>query len=416
MTVKTFDGYPKVYSFASILEDKAKEQLLQAGSLPFIWPHCAGMPDMHWGMGCPIGLVLPTIGAICPGCVGVDIGCGMIAAATTLTWDQVRGLRLRHLRLEVEKVIPMSKGNYNTEFFDDFTEARIRSLEEKEGVDQADEITGPGDGNWRKQFGTMGGGNHFLEFCRDREDRVWIFVHSGSRGVGNRLATKHIKIAQHLCKKWWIKLPNPDLAYLVEGTTEFWAYMRDLRWAQHFALLNREEMIHRARIVLSQWIGTEVKFGEMIRCHHNYTEQMSPELIQQFRKPAKNTPRGERTHGNVWLTRKGAIDASLGKKGLLPGSMGGKSYITVGKGDKLGLWSAPHGAGRIYGRRQANSLFSTEQLEESMKGVEWSREIADNLRDEIPYAYKDIDVVLADSRSLIEVESVLTAFINIKGE
>ena len=174
-------------------------------------------------------------------------------------------------------------------------------------------------------------------------------------------------------------------------------------------------MIHRARVVLQQWYGSEVKFGEIIRCHHNYTEQMPPELILQFRKPAKETPRSERVHGNVWLTRKGAIDASLGTKGLLPGSMGGKSYITVGKGDKLGLWSAPHGAGRVYGRRQANSLFSVEQLKESMKGVEWSEEIADQLRDEIPYAYKDLNTVLADSSALIRVENTLTAFINIKG-
>ncbi|HEV2175239.1 MAG TPA: RtcB family protein [Nitrospira sp.] len=416
MTVRTFNGASRLYSWASILEDKAREQLFEAASMPFVWPHAAGMPDMHWGLGAPIGLVFPTLGAICPATVGVDIGCGMIAAATTLTWAHLEesGIvdmaSLADLRKDIERIIPMSKGNYNAVPFDSFTEARITSLEEKEGVKQADEITGNGTGNWRNQLGSLGGGNHFIEFCRDTQDRVWIFLHSGSRGVGNRLATRHIKVAQHLCRQWWIDLPNPDLAYLIEGSDEFWAYMRDLRWAQHFAMLNREEMIHRCRLALQDWYGDDVAFGEMIRCHHNYTEQMSPELLRHYR----SFPKGHR--GNVWLTRKGAISARSGERGLIPGSMGAHSYVVTGKGNPLSLFSAPHGAGRMYGRRQAESLFSTEKLTEAMRGIEWSRQIADRLVDEIPYAYKDIHVVLADSSDLIEVTEELTQFINIKGE
>lgn len=409
-TPRTFEGAYRLFSWASLLEDKARDQMIQAASMPFVWPHAAGMPDMHWGMGCPIGLVYPTVGAIVPACVGVDIGCGMIAACTTLTWDEVLGRDLARLRNDVEDLVPMSHGHYNTKIFDSFTESRVYSLEEKD-AESADQIAP----NWRLQLGTLGGGNHFIEFCRDRQNRVWIFLHSGSRGVGNKLAQKHIKIASKICEKRWIQLPNPDLAYLVEDDASFWAYMNDLRWAQHFAQLNREEMLHRCRLALSQWYGEVIDFGEIIRCHHNYTEIMPPELVAQFRKHSTMTPRSERVSGNVWLTRKGAIDASAGKKGLLPGSMGAKSYVTIGLGSKLSLWSAPHGAGRMYGRRQANNTFSIEQLEDAMKGIEWSREIAGALRDEIPFAYKPIATVLDDSSSMIAVDEELTQFVNIKG-
>jgi tRNA-splicing ligase RtcB (3'-phosphate/5'-hydroxy nucleic acid ligase) len=403
-TPRTFESTGRLFSWASLLEDKAREQMVQAASMPFVWPHAAGMPDMHWGMGCPIGLVYPTVGAIVPACVGVDIGCGMIAARTNLMYDEVTGRDMRRLRESVEELIPMSPGNYNEKIFDSFTQGRVSSLEEKD-AEYADRIAP----NWRLQLGSLGGGNHFVEFCRDTQDRIWIFLHSGSRGVGNKLAQKHIRIAVEQCKKRWISLPNPDLAYLVEGDKEFWDYITDLRWAQHFAQLNREEMLHRCRLALSQWYGRVIDLTEIIRCHHNYTEEMPPGLKDQF----KNRP--DARHGSTWLTRKGAIDASLGKKGLLPGSMGAKSYVTIGRGYDLALWSAPHGAGRLYGRRQANSTFSVGQLEEAMTGIEWSRNLADQLRDEIPYAYKPISTVLKDSTSMIAVEEELTQFVNIKG-
>lgn len=413
MTIRTFEGVPRCFSWATLLEGGARDQLIAAARMPFVWPHAGGMPDMHVGLGAPIGLVYPTLGAICPSTVGVDIGCGMIAALTNLRYEDILACSrpLSELRAKVEEFIPMSMGIYNEGIFDRFTYERIDSLEQKEGERAATEITGGTDhaGGWRKQFGTMGGGNHFAEFCRDRQDRVWLFLHSGSRGVGKRLAEKHIKIAQHLCRKWWIDLPNPDLAYLVEGTEEFWTYMAHLRWCQHFAQLNREEMLHRMRLALQWWYGDDIVFDEMIRCHHNYTEQMPVQLLGQFR----NRPQGR---GNVWLTRKGAINAAQGVKGLLPGSMAGKSYITNGKGNNLSLWSAPHGAGRLYGRKQAERIFSVEQLEIEMQGIEWSRHIADKLVDEGPYVYKPIQQILDDSRDLFDVYEELTAFVNIKGE
>jgi len=207
--------------------------------------------------------------------------------------------------------------------------------------------------NWKLQLGTLGSGNHFIEVSLDEEDRVWLFLHSGSRGVGNKIAVHHIKVAKEQCKKWWIKLPDPDLAYLVEGTDEFWAYIRQLNWAQHFALLNREEMMERVIYCFETWIGDTIQETQRINCHHNYTVQ-------------------ERHFGkDVWLSRKGAIDANESVMGLIPGSMGTRSYVVEGKGNRLALNSSPHGAGRVYGRKHAQRTFTYEELVKSMEGVEW---------------------------------------------
>ena len=408
MTPIKLDPKLPLLSWASIIEDKARDQLLQTASMPFIRPHVAVMPDVHWGLGCSVGAVVPTRGAIIPACVGVDIGCGMIAAKTQLRREEIYGLPLRKLRELVEQRIPMSPGKYNTDQrFAEPTASFIGELVAKPGATEANAIAP----NWPFQLGSLGGGNHFIEFCYDREDWIWIFLHSGSRGVGNKLAQKHIKIASRLCQKWWISLPNPDLAYLVEGTDEFWAYMRDLRWAQHFALLNREDMLHRCYSALSEWYGRDVQLTETIRCHHNYTEEMPAELASRFRLSTKRDG-----SGSVWLTRKGAIDASAGKLGLIPGSMGARSYIVHGKGNPVSLWSAPHGAGRMYGRRQAQSTFTQQSLAQAMHNIEWSSDISDKLVDEHPAAYKSIDQVMHDANSLVEVENVLTQFVNIKGE
>jgi tRNA-splicing ligase RtcB (3'-phosphate/5'-hydroxy nucleic acid ligase) len=231
--------------------------------------------------------------------------------------------------------------------------------------------------NWQLQLGTLCSGNHFIEVSLDEEDRVWLFLHSGSRGVGNKTAMHHIKVAQELCRKWWINLPDPDLAYLVEGTDEFWAYIRELRWAQHFALLHREEMMDRVVSLFEAWVGADGVESERINCHHNYTGQE-----QHFGK-------------NVWLSRKGAIDAGKGVPGLIPGSMGTRSYVVEGKGNPLALNSSPHGAGREYGRRHAQRTFTYDQLVKSMEGIEWSG--SKEFIDEIPNAYKDIDVVMKDA-------------------
>ena len=236
---------------------------------------------------------------------------------------------------------------------------------------------------------------------------MWLFLHSGSRGVGNRLANKHIKIARQLCEQWWIPLPDPDLAYLVEGTDEFWAYIRDLRWAQHFALLNREEMMHRVIGCVAEWSGEQVRELEAVNCHHNYTEQMSGELLAHWHKRAAR-------RGHIWLSRKGAIDASKGKPGLIPGSMGTASYVVAGLGNLLSLCSSPHGAGRNFSRSAARKTFTREQLDVAMEGIEWRH--TDAFLDEIPGAYKPVEQVMADAADLVTIKHTLRQIVNVKGE
>ncbi len=394
----------KFFNWASILEPQAREQAERTASMPFIHPHLALMPDAHHGKGATVGSVIPTLGAIIPAAVGVDIGCGMIALRTQFAAADIRRRGgLARLREAIEGVIPLSAGNYNAAIFDNHTEKRVAELEGMDGAASAEAIAP----DWRLQLGTLGSGNHFIEVSLDERDRVWLFLHSGSRGVGNRLANKHIKTARHLCEKWWIALPDPDLAYLVEGTDEFWAYIRDLRWAQHFALLNRAEMMDRAAGCLADWIGQEVRHEEVIQCHHNYTEQMSPDLLRHWRRHDA----GRR--GHIWLSRKGAIDASEGKPGLIPGSMGTASYVVTGKGSRLALNSSPHGAGRNYSRAAARKTFTREQLDAAMKGIEWGR--SDAFLDEIPGAYKPIDQVMADAADLVEIRHTLRQVVNVKG-
>jgi tRNA-splicing ligase RtcB len=385
----------RLFSWASILEPAAREQAVRAASMPFIFPHLALMPDAHQGKGATVGSVIPTLGAIIPAAVGVDIGCGMHALRTQFTAGDIRGNAkgLSELRESIENAIPLSAGRYNAAVRDDpATLARVAELEQKDGAASAEAIA-PG---WRLQLGSLGSGNHFIEVSLDELDRVWLFLHSGSRGVGNKLATKHIKIARKLCEQWWIKLPDPDLAYLAEGTREFWAYLRDLRWAQHFALLNRAEMMDRVAACLGAWMGEPAEELESIQCHHNYTA------------------REEHFGREVWLSRKGAIDASSGKPGLIPGSMGAASYVVAGKGNRLALNSSPHGAGRGYSRNAARRTFTRAQLEAAMAGIEWRH--TDAFLDEIPAAYKPIEQVMADAADLVEIRHTLRQVVNVKGE
>jgi tRNA-splicing ligase RtcB len=398
----------RLFNWASILEPGSREQALRTASMPFVYPHLALMPDAHLGKGATVGSVIPTSGAIMPAAVGVDIGCGMNAVRTQFTKDDLRrqGGSLATLREAIENAIPLSAGVYNTAIYDSRTEQRISELEAVKGADSAEAIAG----NWRLQLGTLGSGNHFIEHSFDEQDRVWLFLHSGSRGVGNKLASKHIKIAQKLCDRWWIPLPDPDLAYLVEETPEFWAYIRDLRWAQHFALLNRAEMMDRVADCLSEWMNEQVVPQETIQCHHNYTEEM-PEDLLRYWKP-KSQQKGK--SGHVWLSRKGAIDATEGKPGLIPGSMGTASYVVTGKGHPLSLYSSPHGAGRNFSRSAARKAFTREQLDAAMEGIEWRR--TDAFLDEIPQAYKPIDQVMADAADLVEIRHTLRQFVNVKGD
>lgn len=394
----------KLISWASILEPTTREQAQRTAAMPFIWPHLALMPDAHQGKGAAVGSVIPTFGAIMPAAVGVDIGCGMIAVRTELVREDLLGKPLSRLRQAIEQAVPLSAGQYNETVRDDGTAKRIAELEGREGADSA-EATAP---NWRLQLGTLGSGNHFIEVSLDEGDRVWLFLHSGSRGVGNKLATRHIKVARQWCERAWIQLSDPDLAYLVEGSPEFWAYLRDLRWAQHFALLNREEMMARVERCLAEFMDRDVRAVETIQCHHNYTEQMSDDLLRHWKSRPNGRP------GHVWLSRKGAIDASPGRPGLIPGSMGTRSYVVAGKGNTLSLNSSPHGAGREYSRSAARKKFTRTELDAAMKGIEWRH--TDAFLDEIPGAYKDIDQVMADAADLVEIRHTLRQIVNVKGE
>lgn len=384
----------RLVSWASLLDDQTREQALKASRLPFIHPHIALMPDAHLGKGATVGSVIPTLGAITPAAVGVDIGCGMIAVRTPLTVDDLPPDR-RAVREAIEAAIPTSAGSYNTAIALGHTQDRIADLEAAADHARFDPATYAA--NWRLQLGTLGSGNHFIELSTDELGRVWAFLHSGSRGVGNRIAGHHIAVAQQLAKKWWIDLPDRDLAYLVEGTDEFWTYIRHLRWAQRFALLNREEMMDRVLSAVAAWLGVDhIDRVEQVNCHHNYTES--------------------ETHfgRQVWLSRKGAIDASEGVPGLIPGSMGTASYVVVGRGNPVALRSAPHGAGRRYSRTAARKRFTVDDLERAMGAIEYRH--TDAFIDEIPAAYKDIDQVMADAGDLVEIRHVLRQLVNVKGD
>ncbi|AGF73244.1 RtcB family protein [Corynebacterium halotolerans] len=320
--------------------------------------------------------------------------CGMIAARTHYTAEDLNRIELTELRDQIERAIPLSPGNYNRRVHHDHTRQRVQELENLADRDGVDLSHSP---KWREQLGSLGGGNHFIELCLDERDRVWCFLHSGSRGVGNKIARKHIGIARDRSGKGDIELTDPDHAYLREGTPEFDSYLKDLHWAQTFALLNREEMMDRFVGQLARLMGDDAAEIEVerVNTHHNYTEKIN-------------------LYGSeVWLTRKGAIDATEGRPGLIPGSMGTRSYVTRGKGNEDALYSAPHGAGRTMSRRQAKKQFTAEDLDARMTGIvyrpgkEWV--------DEIPDAYKPIDQVMEDASDLVEVVHELRQVLNIKG-
>jgi tRNA-splicing ligase RtcB len=378
------------------IEPDAQRQILNTAAMPFVFKHVAVMPDCHYGKGATVGTVLPTIGAIVPAAVGVDIGCGMIAVRTPLQRTDIATPAA--LRDAIERAIPMSAGNNNKKLTASAAE-RVRTLEQ---LARDSGATPDGyDRNWRFALGTLGGGNHFIELAEDGDGAVWVTLHSGSRGVGNKIGNHYIKVAQELCRKQRIELPDRDLAYLPDDHPAFAAYLRDLNWAQQFALHNRNEMMDRVLRAVSLAVYAEDGHQpeierQRINSHHNFTQQE-----QHFGQ-------------QVWVTRKGAIMARRDNWAMIPGSMGTRSYIVTGRQHDMSFHSAPHGAGRRYSRTRARALFTMDDLSQAMAGIEYRH--SNVLLDEIPGAYKDIDVVMEHARELIDIKYVLKQFINVKGD
>ena len=376
------------------IEEEALKQITRISKMPFVQGHVAIMPDCHLGKGATVGSVIPTKGAIIPAAVGVDIGCGMIAVKTRFFAKDMPD-DLDKLRKGIERRIPLSMGNRNTELTESAAK-RVAVLVEQ-SKERADELDSQ---KWHLQLGTLGSGNHFIEVCLDETDQVWIVLHSGSRGIGNQLAQRHIAIAQKIMQQNFITLEDKELAYLPESNPAFGEYIKDLLWAQDFAKMNRDEMMDR---VLTEFSYTffgenghqaEIEL-ERINCHHNFTQK-------------------EHHMGHdVWLTRKGAIQMQKGQFGVIPGSMGTRSYIVEGLACIPAYESAPHGAGRRFSRTEARKQFTMEDMTREMKGISYRHD--KELLDEIPSAYKSIDHVMENSKELVNIVHELRQIINIKG-
>jgi tRNA-splicing ligase RtcB (3'-phosphate/5'-hydroxy nucleic acid ligase) len=378
----------KLISWASVIDPETIRQAEKTARLPIVEGHVALMPDAHVGIGATVGSVIPTKNAVIPSAVGVDIGCGMVAAELDFSEDQLPD-NLEPLLGRIEKAIPAGVGQGHDRVA---RNADMWLAEHK----PASELAADKTAKVLKQFGTLGSGNHFFELCIDERGRVWVVLHSGSRGIGNQLATQHIAKARTLAKDLELRLEDPDLAYFVEGTPEFEAYIGDMLWAQEYARANRDQMMDNAMREVFAFLG----FGretQRINCHHNFTQR--------------------EVHNGVetWITRKGAIKADVDDLGVIPGSMGTRSYIVRGKGNEASWMSCSHGAGRRYSRTKAKKLYTTADLAEQMKGKVWLSKRAGALVDEIPAAYKDIDQVMADQSDLVEVLHTLHQVLNYKG-
>ncbi|MER5321024.1 RtcB family protein [Streptosporangium roseum] len=378
---------PGLLSWASDIEPGTVEQAARAARLPFVPSHVALMPDAHVGMGATVGSVIPTQGAIIPSAVGVDIGCGMVATETDLTAADLPG-SLAALMPLVEQRIPAGVGKGHDD-------PRVDAFLSQVGTPHTS-LTGKQESTTVSQFGTLGSGNHFVEVCLDERDHVWTVLHSGSRGIGNQLAQRHIGEAKKLMKQYFITLEDPDLAYLVQGTPQFTAYIEDMLWAQRYAMASRARMAEVLVASLFEIVGHGSAL-RTINAHHNFTQQ-------------------ERHHGrDVWITRKGAIKAAGGDEGIIPGSMGTRSYIVTGLGNPASYNSCSHGAGRRMSRTEARKKLTAASLTEAMDGRTWNADRAEALVDEHPEAYKSIDQVMADQRDLVTVQHTLRQIFNYKG-
>ncbi len=386
------------------IDPEALQQLLNVSQLPIVYGHIAAMPDVHVGIGATVGAVIATRGAIIPAAVGVDIGCGMNALRLSLTASDLPG-NLHRLRSAIENAVPVG--------FNQHQASKVRGSRQQRSARVLDQrlerivakhpalmkMQRRFDETWVCQLGTLGGGNHFIELCLDEEQRVWVMLHSGSRGIGNVIGRYFIEAARKDMMRHHVNLPDRDLAYFTEGSAWFDDYVEAVDWAQDYALLNRREMMRLILDVLQQQLSPSIHAwkveDEAINCHHNYV--------------ARETHWGEQ----LYVTRKGAISARDGEMGIIPGSMGAKSYIVRGLGNPESLCSCSHGAGRRMSRTAAKRKFSRQDLEEQTRNVECRKD--GGVIDEIPGAYKDIDVVMANQSDLVEVAHTLKQVLCVKG-
>lgn len=383
------------------LDDGARKQLVNVANMLFIHKHIAVMPDVHWGIGATIGSVIPTIGAVIPAAVGVDIGCGMMAVKTSL---QAKDLpdNLHEVRTSIENAVPHGRTNEGRQgdrgaWFN--VPEKHQNLYQSKFSERLDTILSKHPEakgkNIVNHLGTLGTGNHFIEICLDEHQDVWIMLHSGSRGIGNRFGSYFIELAKEDMRKWMINLPDANLAYFPEGTDHFNDYIEAVSWAQDFAMSNRQLMMDNIFIALAKHFHSINIIEEVVNCHHNYVAREN-----HFGK-------------NVLVTRKGAVRARLGDLGIIPGSMGVKSYIVRGLGNPESFHSCSHGAGRRMSRGEARKKISLEQHAKDTQGVE-CRKDADVI-DESPMAYKDIDAVMEAQKDLVEVVYKLKQVVCVKG-
>jgi tRNA-splicing ligase RtcB len=390
----------KMWTLGVPVEEDAKTQLANTAKMPFIFKHMAVMPDVHVGKGSTVGSVIPTLRAVIPAAVGVDIGCGMMAAKTTLTASDLPD-GLAALRAAIESAVPHGRtvGKRDKGSWGDtppsnvdvaWSELRLQFSKITEKYPALEKT------NNRLHLGTLGTGNHFIEVCLDEADSVWFMLHSGSRGVGNAIGSRFIELAKKDMRTWMINLPDQDLAYFPEGTQHFDDYVEAVEWAQNFARLNREVMMQNVvsavRKVIPRPFETHV---EAVNCHHNYV--------------SRENHFGE----NILVTRKGAVRARKGELGIIPGSMGARSYIVRGLGNEESFHSCSHGAGRRMSRTEARKRFSVADHVAATAGVECRKD--EDVIDETPAAYKDIDAVMHAQRDLVEVVHTLKQIVCVKG-
>ncbi|MEE9425660.1 MAG: RtcB family protein [Methylococcales bacterium] len=397
------EGFTPIKSWTKgvLFDEKSRQQLMNIARMPFIHKWVAAMPDVHVGKGATIGSVIPTTGAIIPAAVGVDLGCGMMAVKTSLTANQLPD-SLAALRSAIESAVPhgrsmnrkrVDSGSWG-ELPDDVEQAWLaldkgfQQLTEKHPFLK--------NTNNIKHLGTLGTGNHFIEICLDEQDAVWVMLHSGSRGIGNRIGTHFIELAKKEMERYFIQLPDRDLAYLPEGSESFSDYTFAVEWAQNFARINREVMMARTLKALQSELQMMFKADlEAVNCHHNYISR-------------------EHHYGkNVWVTRKGAVRARKGDMGIIPGSMGAKSFIVRGLGNEDSFCSCSHGAGRVMSRTQAKKEVSLAEHVKATEGVECRKDAS--VIDETPAAYKPIDKVMAAQADLVEIVHTLKQVVCVKG-